>query len=326
MSKIIIGVHGLGNKPHQKILKKWWKRSIREGLQAIGHPSYFFKFELVYWAHFLHPVLLDPKIKNEDDPAYLKEPYAPGNVPVSPEKPGALRQKLLDYLEKQMDKLFLKKDLSIHFASVSDLIIKRFFSDLHCYYTETCINVNGMENPVQDAIREQLANILQKHRHKEILLIGHSMGSIICYDVLTQMAQDVNIDTFVTMGSPLGLPIIMSKIASEQKKTLVEAAKLATPENVVRNWFNFSDLRDRVAINYTLNDDYDENSRHIRAIDRVVANDYECDGKKNPHKIYGYLRTPEFAEVVHEFLNHGRSKTVNRVCEKINQIFAKLLN
>ena len=62
------------------------------------------------------------------------------------------------------------------------------------------------------AICSQLANALKKHRRKKILLIGHSMGSIIAYDVLTQYATMVPVDTFVTIGSPLGIPVIKSKI------------------------------------------------------------------------------------------------------------------
>ena len=45
------------------------------------------------------------------------------------------------------------------------------------------------------------------------------MGSIVAYDVMTQYAPDVSIDTFVTIGSPLGLPIIKSKIVAERKKS-----------------------------------------------------------------------------------------------------------
>ena len=36
MKKIIIGVHGLGNKPPADVLEKWWAASIQEGLAAIG--------------------------------------------------------------------------------------------------------------------------------------------------------------------------------------------------------------------------------------------------------------------------------------------------
>ena len=73
MSKIIIAIHGLGNKPPQDILKKWWKMAISEGLKHIGHFRLFFKFEFIYWADILHTNPLDPQIKDKDDPLYLDE-------------------------------------------------------------------------------------------------------------------------------------------------------------------------------------------------------------------------------------------------------------
>ncbi len=324
MSKIIIGIHGLGNKPQKKLLKKWWKKSIQEGLRAVGHPRFFFKFELVYWANFMHPIPKDPKINDKKDPAFLKEPYLPGSFPIK-KKPSRLRQKFLDYLERQIDNIFLKKDLSLHFASVSDLIMRRFFKDLDAYYSQACINVQGSDCLIKDVIREQLAQVIRKHKNKTILLIGHSMGSIIAYDVLTQSVPEVKIDTFVTIGSPLGLPIIMSKIASEQKQRLIEKATLGTPENVVNNWYNFSDLRDRVALNYNLSDDYEANSHQVHVIDKIVYNNYEHNGEKNPHKIYGYLRSLEFAQVLHEFLDHGRNKKAIWMVDKINGLLERII-
>ncbi len=324
MSKVIIGIHGLGNKPPRKILRKWWKKSIREGLKAIGHPRFFFKFEQVYWANFLHPIPLNPKIKDKKDLSYLREPYILTQK-FETKKPSKFRQKFLDYLEKQIDKIFLKEDLSINFSSVSDMIIRRFFTDLDSYYSQTCIKINGKERLVKNIIREQLAQTLLKHKNKEIMLIGHSMGSIIAYDVLTCTVPKIEINTFVTIGSPLGLPIIMSKIASEQKQRLVKKIKLSTPGSVVNNWFNLSDLNDRVAINYTLGDDYDENMNHVRAIDKIVYNNYEYNGKKNPHKIYGYLRTPEMAEIIHDFLNQDRNKIILWLNNKIDKYLKTLL-
>ena len=323
MSKIIIGIHGLGNKPPRKVLKKWWKKSIQEGLRAFGHPRLFLKFELVYWANFLHPVPLNLKMKDKKDSAYLKEPYVPAHE-FETKKPSKIRQKFLDYLEKQMDKIFLKEDLSINFSSVSDMIIHRFFTDLDIYYSQSYMTINGKEQRVKDIIREQLAQTLRKHKNKKIMLIGHSMGSIISYDVLTYTAPHIKINTFITIGSPLGLPIIMSKIASEQKQELFKKEKLNTPESVVNNWFNLSDLTDRVAINYTLGDDYDKNKNHVKAIDKIVYNNYEYDGKRNPHKIYGYLRTPEMSEIIHNFFNQDRNKFTVWLTNKIDKYLKKL--
>lgn len=323
MSKIIICIHGLGNKPQKKILEKWWQQAIQDGLKISGNKRIFFKFKLVYWAHFLHPEPLDPNEKDEKHHLFLENPYVPAKQ-FEKKKPDRLRQKALDYLEKQMDNLFLNSDLSFNFSKVTDLIIHHFFRDLEIYYSSDCIRTESSDSLARDVIREELVRILRKHRRKQILLIGHSMGSIIAYDVLTQLVPDIKIDTFITIGSPLGLPIIMSKIISEQNEEMMSKGKLCTPENVVRNWYNFSDLRDKVAINYNLRDDYEKNQRGIRPIDKIVFNDYEYNGEKNPHKSYGYLRTPEMAEVINEFLNFGRTKLNIWLHERVNKLKANL--
>ena len=64
--RIIIGIHGLGNKPPKRVLQAWWKKSIQDGLKRIGDTTTQFKFELVYWANILHTEALDPKIRDEN--------------------------------------------------------------------------------------------------------------------------------------------------------------------------------------------------------------------------------------------------------------------
>ena len=151
-----------------------------------------------------------------------------------------------------------------------------------------------------------MAEVLKKHRRKKILLIAHSMGSIVAYDVLTRYARDVNIDTLVTIGSPLGLPIIRSKIIAETVTNAASEKSLKTPENILRNWFNLSDLKDKISLDYRLGDDFEENSRQVQPVDKIVVNNYEFRDQKNPHKSYGYLRTPEMAEIVRQFLAYKR--------------------
>ena len=300
MSKIIIGIHGLRNKPPKRTLKRWWKESIREGLHTINHPHWFFQFDLVYWADLLHPVPFNPKIKDENHLLYLKAPYLPAKD-TQAKKPSRLRKAVLDTLVKEMDKIFLNDDLSINFEAITDLIIRRFFEDLDAYYSKTISDRHGKERPVKEFIREKLAHVLRKHRRKKILLIAHSMGSIIAYDVLTITAPDIHIDTLVTIGSPLGIPIIEKKCMTEQGESR-RTQKLKTPDNITRAWYNFTDLRDKVALDYALSDDYEPNSKGVRAVDQEVYNNYEIIGESNPHKSYGYLRTPELAGVIHDFI------------------------
>lgn len=300
MSKIIIGIHGLRNKPPKRTLKRWWKQSIREGLRTIDDPHWFFRFDLVYWADLLHPVPFNPRISDKNHPLYLKAPYLPAKKS-APKKTSRLHKAVLDALLKEMDKIFLDDDLSINFEAITDLIIRRFFEDLDAYYSKSISDKQDNENPAKNLIREELARVLRKHRRKKILLIAHSMGSIIAYDVLTITAPDIHIDTLVTIGSPLGIPVIEKKLMTEQSDSK-RTKKLRTPDNITRAWHNFSDLRDKVALDYALGDDYEPNSKGIRAVDQEVYNNYEINGESNPHNSYGYLRTPELAKVINKFI------------------------
>lgn len=75
MTKIIIGIHGLGNRPPKDILEKWWLEAICEGL--IKTDDFLFKpnFELVYWADILNDKPLNSLITDPENPYYLDEPY-----------------------------------------------------------------------------------------------------------------------------------------------------------------------------------------------------------------------------------------------------------
>lgn len=318
MSKIIIGIHGLGNKPPKHVLIKWWKLAIYEGLKAIGHPGVFCRFDLVYWADVFHPVPLDPKEKDKKSNRYIEFPYVSATDFTS-KPPSLIRRKFLDFLEKKLDKIFLNEDMSVKFSSITDLLIRHYFKDLDLYYKTNIQNDNGSGIPAKETIRQRLAQLLKRYRRKDILLIAHSMGSIIAYEVLTEFADEIGVDTLVTLGSPLGQPVVMSKILSEWQKNSEQPEKPKTPESVSRYWYNLSDLEDKVAMNYNLSDDFDVNSKNIGVTDKIVYNNYVYQGKRNPHKSYGYLRTKEIAGIVYEFMTRDKSKLgfwlSNRICE-----------
>jgi hypothetical protein len=322
MAKIILGIHGLGNKPPKLLLERWWKDALAEGLRVIGRPRPFLKFRLIYWAQYLHPEPLDPAVRDNKNPLYLANPYIPAHT-ITKKRPTTLRKRVLGYIRRQLDKIMINEDLSINYAAVTDLIIRRYFRDLDIYYSKQCLDSKHCSRPAKDVIREELVRMLRKYRRRDILLIGHSMGSIIAYDVLTQSVLDTTIHTLVTMGSPLGLPPIMIKILAEQRKKPKRHLTARTPENIAKAWHNFFDLKDRVATPYNLSDDYQANTRHVRAVDAIVFNNYEYKGDPNPHNVYGYLRTPELAHVIDAFLSEDIPKpliwsrnTINRVLHK----------
>jgi hypothetical protein len=301
MGKVIIGIHGLGNKPSKDILSEWWKRSIMEGLNALGFLYEDIDFELVYWADVFYDTPLNPLESDLSHPLFVEEIYTPspeGHIPET----HPIRRKVLDLLEDQLDSIFLNEDLTINFSFITDTIIRSYFKELDQYYAKECPDNDHDLCKARDIIRERTAEVIRKHRGEEIFLIGHSMGSIISYDVLTFTIPEININTFVTIGSPLGLPVVMAKIAAERNIKLPNAIKLKTPPSVQKNWFNYSDLEDKIALIYDLSDDYDANFNGVKVKNHIVDNDYAINGLRNPHKSFGYLRTPELAGALANFL------------------------
>ncbi|MCF7857902.1 MAG: GPI inositol-deacylase [Candidatus Cloacimonetes bacterium] len=316
MKKIIIGIHGLKNKPAKQISEKWWKSSILDGLQRYGSEIQDFQFELVYWADLEYENPLDPKITDPDDPLYIENPYVPSSYISNPEATKDIKKKLFNKIENGLDKLFLKNSNIGGIEKIVDTTLKHMFMDLDAYYNGHCKVKKDLV--ARSAFRKRLADILKKHRNKQILLIGHSMGSIIAYDTLTQDIPKFKIDTFITIGSPLGFSLIIKKILLEQNKEINPEAKADTPDNIISDWFNFADLDDKITMNYNLANDFLFSKRKVKPVDIIINNHYEYKGEKNPHKAYGYMQNEKFAEVIEMFLKK-KTSYFSKFLEKIKR-------
>lgn len=321
MAKVIIGIHGLGNKPAGEILQSWWKQAMEEGLLRIGKPRSLPHFELVYWADILYDRPLDESIADSDDPYYLQEKYTAGTGNIEAED-NSLRQKMLDFIEDQLDKLILNDDLTINYSGISDAIIGRYFKDLDAYYADEAHDNKSQPVSTRKIIRTRLSETLKKYEGDEIILIAHSMGSIIAYDVLTFLVPEIEIHSFVTIGSPLGFPVMQGKIAAEWNKKRLVPPRLKTPPGIKKHWYNFADLKDRIALIYKLQNNYEGNWRGIKPQDIVVQNDYMGETEANPHKSFGYLRAAEFSSILLRLMKDRKSGFLRRLNSKFKQAFS----
>lgn len=248
MSKIVIGIHGLGNKPPRELLAKWWKEAILEGIRKNNHIVKDFNFELVYWADILHKTPLNPDETNTESEFYISEPYRPEEDKTERVKM-SFRKKALEYLEKYTEKILIDGVLSLNIPSLTDLFIHRHLRDLEEYYSESYTSIDNKNRLVREVIIERLIETLKKYRKKKIFLIAHSMGSIIVYDALRAFSDKLKVEMLVTIGSPLGQKYVISKMKSESQN---DSKTLTIPNNIIGGWYNFSDEEDQVAINSEL--------------------------------------------------------------------------
>ena len=323
MRKVIIGIHGLGNKPPKYILQKWWKDAMIEGLNSSGYKKNLPAFELVYWADILYEKPLNRWEKDKDNPYFLDEPYIKAPKDIIEEK-HPFQEKIISFISDQLNKIFLNEDNSLNYSFITNAILKKYFRDLEVYYMEECEAENKVDCNARNLIQERLVKYIEKYKNYDIMIIAHSMGSIITFDVLNFLIPEAKINTLVTIGSPLGLPIVVSKIAAEQQKKSEGKSIMATPPGVTSNWFNFADIMDHVAINFELSDDFRENERGILPTDFLVNNNYEINGETNHHKSFGYLRTPEFSKILSDFIADEKLNVWQKVLKTVQGFVEKV--
>lgn len=151
-------------------------------------------------------------------------------------------------------------------------------------------------------IRGMLKTLLRPmlDTNDQILIIGHSLGSVIAYDTLWELSHNEvhsgKIDLF-SLGSPLGLKFVQNKLLGTEF-----AGKNAFPTNI-RRWINLSSVGDLTAVDRCFNDDFADMLRY-RIVESIedhcegIYNYYRNNEGLNCHRSYGYLVNPAVGEII----------------------------
>lgn len=142
---------------------------------------------------------------------------------------------------------------------------------------------------------------------RKVMLIGHSFGSIIAYDTLWELTHvqnvDRRIDMLLTLGSPLGLRYVRSRLlGSNQHGTERYPAS-------VRRWVNINAIGEVAALDRNLADCYAEMLQLglVESIDdhlRLVNHFRGPDGL-NVHKCYGYFASADTGRFIADWWREG---------------------
>ena len=125
---------------------------------------------------------------------------------------------------------------------------------------------------------------------RPVLLLAHSMGSVIAFEALWQLSREegseARVDLFVTTGSPLGQNVVQRHLLGRD-----ETGERRYPANI-DYWCNIAAVGELTAIDRTLRNDFSAMIRLelVRDItDLEVFNYYRMQGALNVHAEYGYL-------------------------------------
>jgi hypothetical protein len=158
-------------------------------------------------------------------------------------------------------------------------------------------NDNGIADHVRQMLKIPLRAAAESGR--PVLLIAHSMGSVIAWDTLWQMSRqdsdDPQLDTLLTMGSPLGQRFVQRRLQGFEKK-----GEHRYPAGIHR-WINLAAIGDLTAVDPTLADDFARMTSLglVRSIeDHALLNYFRLDGVLNVHAEYGYLANDVTAGIV----------------------------
>jgi hypothetical protein len=150
-------------------------------------------------------------------------------------------------------------------------LVKRTFKDVHAYF------FGGLKDAIGEVLRDELRDL-----DGPSVVVGHSLGSIIAYDVLREPAfADLDLELFMTVGSPLGITEVQDLVTRPLEVPAAAAA-----------WRNVCDGFDIVALDKTLRSEY---SPTALVTDFLVRNT-----SANHHGIREYLCSAPVRDPIRE--------------------------
>lgn len=297
----IIYVPGLKPKPPAELHRANLWRALLEGLRRT-HPDIASEmgsqpgcFQLVTWPHIFYPEPSNPEV----DQAGLERLLAlSGPTAEDIDEARNWRKQLAQLIYLVCDTFPWLID------RVADPNLQAVLHDSLRYLRN--------EDGIGVRIRGMVADALRAAHQTDsrILLVAHSLGSVIAWDVLWEFSrrwqEPLRVDMFLTLGSPLGLNFIRHRLLGHQHRGARQY-----PDNI-RRWTNLSAVGELTALDRKFANDYRGMLRHglveFISDDTSLLNYFRGPAGLNVHKCYGYMINPRTAEVVADWWAEGRPR------------------
>ncbi len=287
---IVLYVPGLLPKPEPGAHREALLRCLLAGLERLDEPvaeavaATTGGFDIVSWTYDFYREHRDIGIDIEAIEHVISQPTA-SEQDIA--EASSWRRRLARWIYNMGDRLPF---LIPHIASERTELHLR---DLQRYVDD--------DNDIAQHIRRMLKIALRaatEGRHP-VLLVAHSMGSVIAYDTLWEMSHDDqgqnHVELLLTMGSPLGQRYMQKRIKGNDS-----AGKARYPANIGR-WKNLTAVGDLTAIDPRLQNDFGdmlELGLVDKFEDKSIHTYFRLDGVLNVHAEYGYLVNEETARTV----------------------------
>ncbi|WP_044205424.1 hypothetical protein [Flammeovirga sp. OC4] len=328
-TKRILIIHGRAQKPKKEEIRAIWYEAIKHGLKRdfnaqLADQFDNFEKEFIYYGDITNKRFFSNEY--EDDQLRIKT-----------------LNKLKTYSaegfnEDNYDNLhtfgFFNEGLADFFSSplnlfnIGESLIKIKAPDVIEYWNK--------DSEFNHLVQERLISPLKKYlaNGDEIMLIAHSLGTIISYDVLWQLSHlnefknaigpDKKVNLFVTLGSPLGDIHVKDNLRGASlsiyspprgcknnslKEELIAKDKIRQYPTNIHKWVNISAEDDYICHDSHIQDDFQEmidldlikKENFIEEEDKIYNLAVKGE-KSNPHASVGYLIHPRFIKILAEWM------------------------
>jgi len=213
-------------------------------------------------------------------------------------KHGPTEQDILDtktWLRKLATFFFSAGDMFPFVIPLLPKVIRQIAAETQRYFS----NIDNIACQVREVLKQELRPMLSAN--EKILLIGHSLGSVIAYDTLWELSREEQlpgkVDLFLTLGSPLGMHYVERRLMGNKEKD-----KRRYPDNI-RHWVNMSSVGDIMALDRKFRDDFSHMLEYgivdsIEDHSEAIYNFFRNDRGLNVHRSYGYLVNPAVGYII----------------------------
>jgi len=287
---LIIFIPGLLPKPEPEIHRAALLRCLLTGVRRIDEEvanaieSTTGAFDIVSWTYDFYRAHRDISIDAAAIDAVIEQDGA-SDADIA--EATSWRRKALRWVYTLGDML------PIFIPHIASERMEVHLRDLHRYLGD----VNGIASHTRRMLKVAL-RAATKGRHP-VLLVAHSMGSVIAYDSLWELSHSgrdrVPVDMLLTMGSPLGQRYMQKRIKGADK------TGYGRYPNNIRHWNNLAAVGDMTAFDPILADDFEEmlGLGLLESLeDRSLLTHFRLDGELNVHAEYGYLVNEKTAHTI----------------------------
>ena len=293
MQPLIIYVPGLLPKPEPEIHREALERCLLTGIRRVDAAvagaieAATDAFDIVSWTYDFYGTYRDFEIDRAAVDAVIEQREA-NERDIA--EATSWRRRLTRSIYRLGDMLpFLIPHIANETAAVHLRDLRRYLRD-----------ENGIATHTRGMLKMRL-RAAEEAGHP-VLLIGHSMGSVIAYDSLWEMSHGgrdmLRLDMLLTMGSPLGQQFMQKRL-----KGAGQPGYARYPTNI-RRWKNLAAIGDLTSLDRVLSDDFDEMLEFglLESFeDERVLTWFRLDGQLNVHAEYGYLVNEKTARTIAEW-------------------------